>query len=164
MANLALPFLFLLIRQIVIVFSPTIRTLSFMGFCVFVASGLNFDVDSYLKSSPFKTRSIFRKGDIPAKDNPERQSRPDSGFVVLVSSEEGQGLSAQVKTAMKFLAKHEKELDSLKLRGVDNMLLDFGVELGDEIQHSEYLPPELLVVMARFGMGLVFSAIRIPRG
>jgi hypothetical protein len=101
-ANLALPFLFLLIRQIVIVFSPTIRTLSFMGFCVFVASGLNFDVDSYLKSSPFKARSIFRKGDIPAKDNPERQSRPDSGFVVLVSSEEGQGLSAQVKTAMKF--------------------------------------------------------------
>jgi hypothetical protein len=44
------------------------------------------------------------------------------------------------------------------------MLLDFGVELGDEIQHPEYLPPELLVVMARFGMGLVFSAIRIPRG
>lgn len=164
MTNLALPFLFLLIRQIVIVFSPTIRTLSFMGFCVFVASGLNFDVDSYLKSSPFKARSIFRKGDIPAKDNPECQSRPDSGFVVLVSSEEGQGLSAQVKTAMKFLAKHEKELDSLKLRGVDNMLLDFGVELGDEIQHPEYLPPELLVVMARFGMGLVFSAIRIPRG
>jgi len=60
-ANLALPFLFLLIRQIVIVFSPTIRTLSFMGFCVFVASGLNFDVDSYLKSSPFKAGLYFEK-------------------------------------------------------------------------------------------------------
>ena len=65
---------------------------------------------------------------------------------------------------MTFLVKHEKELDRLKLKGVDNMLLDFGVELGDEIQHSEYLPPELLMVMARFNMGLMFSAVRIPRG
>jgi len=66
---------------------------------------------------------------------------------------------------MKFLAKHEKELDRLKLRGVDNMLLDILVwSWATKFQHSEYLPPELLVVMARFGMGLVFSAIRIPRG
>jgi hypothetical protein len=149
---------------LVIAFGPEIRTPFFMGFCVFVASGLNFEVDAYLKSSPFKARSVFRKGEIPAQENPERQSRPDSGFVVLISSEQGQSLSAQAKTAMKFLAKHEKELDRLKLRGVDNMLFDFGVELGDEIQHVEYLPPELLVEMARFKMGLVFSAIRIPRG
>jgi len=134
------------------------------AFCLFVASGLNFDVDAYLKSSPFKARSVFRKGDIPVKDNPKRESRPDSGFVVLVSSEGGPGLSAQVGLAMQFLSKYEKEISRLKLQGVDNMLLDFGVELGDEIQHAEYLPPELLAVMARFGMGLIFSAVRIPRG
>ena len=129
-----------------------------------MASGLNFDVDSYLKGSPFQARSVFRKGDIPLLDNPHRESRPDSGFVVLVSEEQGQGLSEQVGPAMTFLVKHEKELDRLKLVGVDNMLLDFGVEVGNEIQHSDYLPPDLLVVMARFRMGLVVSTVRFPSG
>jgi hypothetical protein len=95
--------------------------------------------------SAFKARSVFRNGDIPPQDNSGCQLRPDSGFVALVCSEQGQGLSARVGLAMTFLVKHEKELDHLKLQGVDNMLLDFGVELGDEIQHSEYLPPELLM-------------------
>lgn len=53
-------------------------------------------------------------------------------------------------SALQFLCKHEKELDRLKSVGVDNMLLDFSVEVGEEFQKSEYLPPELLVVMARF--------------
>jgi hypothetical protein len=44
------------------------------------------------------------------------------------------------------------------------MLLDFGIEVGDQIQQSEYLPPELMLVMAQFRMGLMFSAIQIPRG
>jgi hypothetical protein len=77
-----------------------------MSACVFVASGLNFDVDRYLRSSPFKAKTVFRKGEIPAKDNPDRQPRPDSGFVVIVSAADGHGLSAQVKAAVQFLIKH----------------------------------------------------------
>jgi len=61
------------------------------------------------------------RGELPAQDNPGRQSRPASGFGVLVSSEDRPGVSAQVKTAIKFLAKHEKKLDRIKLWDVDNM-------------------------------------------
>lgn len=131
-----------------------------MGICAFMASGMSFDVDTYLKGSPFKATSVFRKGDVPEKENPNLRPRPDSGFVFLVTSEQRQGLSAQVTLAMKFLYKHEKELGRLKSLGVDNMVLDFGVELGEGMPHSEYLPPELLFSMARFNMGLVFSALR----
>jgi len=134
-----------------------------MGICAFVASGLNFDVDSYLRSSPFKAKTVFRKGVVPSKDNPTLHPRPDSGFVVLVSSDEG-GLSSQVAAALEFLVKHEKDIVELRKHGVDNMLLDFGVEMGGQIQQSEYLPPDLLLAMARFRMGIIFSAIRIPRG
>lgn len=134
-----------------------------MGVCAFVASGLSFDVDSYLRSSPFEAKTVFRKGAVPRKANPAQQPRPDSGFVVLVSSGEG-GLSAQVGAALEFLAKHEKHIAQLPKYGVDNMLLDFGVELGGQLQQAEYLPPELLLAMARFRMGIIFSAIRIPHG
>lgn len=135
-----------------------------MGVCAFVASGLNFDVDRYLKGSPFKAISVFRKGQIPAKDNPERQPRPDSGFIAIVSENHEPDLSQQFKEALAFLLKHEKELGRLKDCGVDNMLLDFGFEVGDKIQQSGYLPPELIVALGRFGMGLIFSAVQIPRG
>ena len=135
-----------------------------MGFCLFVASGLSFDVDRYLIGSPFKARTVFRKGEIPTEGNPGHLPRPDSGFVVLVSQGHGQGLTAQIEAAKQFPVKYGKEMGRLKLLGVDNMLFDFGVELGGEIQHAEYLPPELLEVMVRFGMGLIFSTVQIPRG
>lgn len=81
-----------------------------------------------------------------------------------MSAEEGAGLTGQAQAAIKFLSRHEREFERLKAHGVDNLLLDFGVEVGDEIQRSEYLPPELLMAMAKFKMGIIFSAIRIPRG
>jgi len=127
--------------------------------CLFVASGLSFDVDAYLKKSPFKAVQVFRKRDIPPKDNPKNKPRPDSGFVVIAS--QGSGM---LSDALKFLIKNEEELDRLKAYDVDNMLLDFGMEAGNELEKSEYLPPELIALLARFHMGLVFSVVQIPRG
>ena len=135
-----------------------------MGVCALVVSGLDFDVDRYLKGGPFKAISVFRKGQIPHKDNPTRQPRPDSGFIAIVSEDREPGLSQQFKDALAFLAEHEKEFGRLKDCGVDNMLLDFGLEVGDKIQQSGYMPPELILALGRFRMGLTFSAIQIPRG
>ena len=135
-----------------------------MGVCMFVASGLSFDVDRYLAGSPFKATSVFYKGRVPPKDNPERQARPDSGFVVLLSQDDEPGLTRQIQEAVQFLMKHEKELDHLKDDGVDSMLLDFGVQAGNKLQQSEYLPPELTVALGRFRMGLIFSVVQLPRG
>jgi hypothetical protein len=131
---------------------------------MFVASGLSFDVDRYLASSPFKAMTVFRKGDVPTDDNPQKQQRPDSGFTILLSDDGQPGLSDQIEAALDFLIEHENELDRLKIFGVDNLLLDFAVERKAELQRSEYLPPELIIALGRFRMGLVFSAIQLPRG
>jgi hypothetical protein len=32
------------------------------------------------------------------------------------------------------------------------------------IQQSEYLPPELIIALGRFGMGLIFSTVQLPKG
>ncbi len=134
-----------------------------MGVCVFVASGLNFDVDRYLAGSPLKAMTVFRKGDIPPKNNPERKARPDSGFVVLISGDQQLDLNQQLKEALGFLNEHEAELKAVRGAGVDNMLLDLGVQVGDKVQQAQYLPPELIAAMARLGMGLIFSVIQLPR-
>jgi hypothetical protein len=135
-----------------------------MGVCVFVASGLDFDVDRYLASSPFKAMTVFRKGDVPPKNNPEGKSRPDSGFVVLVSADQELGLVPQLKEALAFLNEHEAELKAVRKVGMDNMLLDLGVQVSDKIQQAEYLPPELIMALGRLGMGLIFSVVQMPRG
>ena len=135
-----------------------------MGVCVFVASGLSFDVDRYLAGSPFKAMAVFRKGDVPPKNNPERKPRPDSGFVVLISGDQELGLSQQLKEALAFLDRHEAELRAVRKVGVDNMLLDLSVQVADKMQQAEYLPPELIIALGRLGMGLIFSVVQLPRG
>ena len=135
-----------------------------MGVCVFVASGLSFDVDRYLVGSPFKAMAVFRKGDVPPKNNPEKMPRPDSGFVVLLSGDREPGIGPQLREALAFLDQHEAEMKAMRKVGVDNMLLDFGVEVGDKLQQAEYLPPELIGALGRLGMGLIFSAVQLPRG
>jgi hypothetical protein len=32
------------------------------------------------------------------------------------------------------------------------------------MQQAEYLPPELIGALGRFGMGLIFSVVQLPRG
>lgn len=60
-------------------------------------------------------KNRISKGDMPAKGNPDRQSRPDSGSVVLIIFEQGQSLSLQAGLAMLFLVKQEKELAASNL-------------------------------------------------
>ena len=135
-----------------------------MGVCVFVASGLSFDVDRYLVGSPFKAMAVFRKGDVPPKNNPEKNPRPDSGFVVLLSGDREPGIRHQLRESLAFLDQHEAELKAMRKVGVDNMLLDLGVEVGEKLQQAEYLPPELIGALGRLGMGLIFSVVQLPRG
>ncbi|MCU0772425.1 MAG: hypothetical protein MUE94_11760 [Verrucomicrobia bacterium] len=129
-----------------------------MGACVFVASGLRFEVDGYLRTTSFKPVSVFRKGEIPSK---ESIARPDSGFVVLVS--EGT-VAEQVGSAMTFLSRHEPDFQTMRQHGVDNLLFDFGVERTGKIQESHYLPPELIARMGLLGLGLIFSTVQLPQG
>ena len=57
---------------------------------------------------------------------------------MLLSEDHEPGLSGQIEKALAFLLKHEKELDRLKNFGADDMLLDFGIEVGRQIQQAEY--------------------------
>jgi len=129
-----------------------------MGACVFVASGSSFDVNGYLRTSPFKAASVFRRGDIPRE---ETVARPDSGFTVIVC--EGD-IGKQAESAMSFLARHERDLQALRRWGVDDVLFDFGVERTWELQEAHYLPPKLIARMGHLGLGLSFTTVQLPRG
>jgi len=128
-----------------------------MAVCILVASGDDFDVDEYLRDSPFKPSQVYRKGEIPAKDNPAREALTESGFVVLIGEEEYPALIEQVVHSLDY---YEEELHDLNDAGADSILLDFGITEEMMLQRPQYLPPELIMAMSHLEMGLVFSVIR----
>ena len=136
-------------------FEVKTHTLTGMGSCVFVASGLNFDVDSYLRGQPFQVAQVFRKRGLPP--------RPDSGFCVKVSSDHEPGLSRQIHDAFQFLLQNEEKIIRMRASGVDNQLLDFGVPSQEVEQQAHYLAPELVAALGRFRMGLIFSVVDLRR-
>lgn len=135
-----------------------------MGVAAFIATGLDFDVDGFLKRSPFKPASVFRKGDIPPKDNPTQQPRPDSGFVVVIQGNEQPAILPQVQAAYDFLGLHEQEICRARNMGADTMMLDFGVPHQAILQQSVFLQPPLIEEAGKLGLGIMFSVITWPQG
>jgi hypothetical protein len=132
-----------------------------MGVCAFVACGLNFDVDEYLLDHPFEVLCVFHKGEIPPADNQEKLPRQDSGFVAVVSHDDFPHLLDQIAEALDFLETNEDEFERLRGLGADSMLLDFRVPQEIPPQHTHYLPTELIQVMSRLQMGVLFSVVEI---
>src|SRR5258706_13730363 len=131
-----------------------------MGTCLFVAAGDDFRVDEFLKSSTFKPMRVFHKGDIPPKDNPLRERRPDSGFALLVGDDPDQeDLSGQIPVALDFLLKNKDEILRTRKLGAEDLMLDFGFVPGQAMQSSVHLPPNLIMTLGLLGMGIVFSVI-----
>ena len=73
-------------------------------------------------------------------------------------------MSGQMQQAYSFLLHYEKEIERAREFGADNFLLDFGIAPGRRLQNSVYVPPELIEVMGRFKMGLMFSVVQIGQG
>ena len=73
-------------------FKSQFHTLFRMGVCVLVTSGEHFDVGECLRESPFKPQQIYCRGEIPSKDNPGWQPLTESGFILLVSQDDGHTL------------------------------------------------------------------------
>lgn len=138
---------------------------SIMGTCVLVAIGDEFRVDDFLKTSRFKPMRVFRKGDVPPVNKLPRPTRQDSGFALIVSDDPNQhDLTNQIPEALEFLCQNEEELVRVREFGAEDLLLDFGFVPDKGLQNSVSLPPDLILAMARFGMGAVFSVIQIGRG
>jgi len=128
-----------------------------MGACAFVASGVAFDVDAYVRDTPLEVLSVFHKGEVRPEAGPDTEPRPDSGFVAYVSEDDFPHLIDQVGDAVDFLEADQNEFERLQKLGADMMLLDFRVSQQHKEPKIHSVPPELVQAMSRFHMGFVFS-------
>ncbi len=124
--------------------------------CVLRASGTDFDPEAFLAESELGTGAnpIYRRGE-PRPGDGAWQS---SGFQVSVSEAELSDLPGQIRDAVRFLSRHEEELQRLgRFEGVESVCLDFALEKRDVAVSSDVFDAELLWRAGALDIDLVVS-------
>ena len=121
--------------------------------CVLHVTGDAFDVDAFLAESNLCPYRIHRRGEIRRR----AETFSDSGLSLDISSADGE-LTKEINDAIQFLSTHELELRRLHgFLGVTDLHLDFGYYRREVAGQFEYLPPELLLLAGRLGIGIQLS-------
>jgi len=113
-----------------------------MAGCVLRASGAAFDVDAFLKQSPFEPAVVYRRGQRrrPASRGPHTLS----GFNVVVCERE-EPSEGDAREALEFLRTHHDEIERLRRApGVEGVTLEFAVPEGAMAGRGARFPAELL--------------------
>jgi hypothetical protein len=127
--------------------------------CVLRASGTNFDVEEFLKTSSLDAVAVFHSGEAELSASVTSQRRTgQSGVNVSVSTREFSDLRGQIDDAVDFLRDNDQELKRLRdFPGLERMDLDFPVEDRDVVFQSDAFPPDLLSLLGALRIGLVVS-------
>ena len=129
--------------------------------CVLRASGPLFDVDEFLRHSPFAPTKVWHKGE-PRTSHASSKLADTSGFNLVVSSADFDDLSRQIADAMEFLREHNGELSRLStFPGVEGVTLDFGVRRREVVAQFDRFPPGLLGLAGGLAIGIELSQYTI---
>lgn len=126
--------------------------------CVLRASGTNFDVDEFLKTSSLDALTAFHRGELQFPSSSVMRKSESSGMNVSVSTREFSDLRGQIKDGIEFLSKNDRELRRLRdFPGLERMDLDFPVEDRDVVYQRDAFPHKLLSLLGGLRIGLVVS-------
>lgn len=120
------------------------------------ASGTDFDPEAFLLESELRAQAnpIYRRGE----PKPGQGTWQSSGFHVGVSRARLGDLPGQIRDALRFLSRHEEELQRLgRFEGVESVCLDFAIERTDAVVQSDVFDAELLWRAGALDIDLVVS-------
>jgi hypothetical protein len=124
-----------------------------------VVSGLDFDVDEFLKTTVIKPFSVFHKGKMVIGPDQTQVLRSNSGFIVLIDLEGAKPLNHHIQKANDYLKIHRTTLKKSAQFGADDLRLNFFYPNLKVYDLAHYLPPDLLLLAGRIGIGIEMSAI-----
>src|SRR6476661_4973569 len=130
--------------------------------CVLRAGGPDFDVDTFLATSPFEICGVRRKGELRFRSKPDGPRNSSSGFNADVSTKEWSDLAGQIQDAKGFLSENAEELRRLRsFPGVAGVEMDYPIELrigrNEIVVQSDRLPADMLLAAGELGIDIVIS-------
>ena len=130
--------------------------------CIFTAKETNFEVDQYLERSGLVASWVWHKGEPRSARVSASDILETSGLSVVLSEAEFLNPEQQLRDATEFLDRFAEALKLLaEFQGVQDAVLDFGIEDRDTGAQADYFPPRLLQLAGTLNVGLVVS--RYPR-
>jgi hypothetical protein len=128
--------------------------------CVLRVYGRHFDVEAYLRRSPFEPVKVYKRGARERPGSPTiRRRHSTSGCNILVSGRTRTDYGGQLRETIRFLKAAMPAIKRMRrFPGVDGAVLDFGSEMNPEaVFHYREFPEELVGLAARGGLALELS-------
>jgi hypothetical protein len=127
--------------------------------CVLRVAGRDFDVDAYLRRGGLIPTAVYRRGEARFPTLPRARKNLQSGFNIVVSKKDSSDFAGQVKDAVSFLVRHRRAVRALRRqKGVEDAILDFGVERRPEaVVQIEVFPEDLVRLAGDLGLALELS-------
>lgn len=121
--------------------------------CVFRVKGEHFQVDEFLEDSDLQPYRVLHEGELICRL--ERAAFSEFHVDVSFANADPQ---KEIADAIAFLTENEAEIRRLSaFPGVVSMCLDFGYYCREVSHQIDYLPPELIEIAGRLGLGIQLS-------
>jgi hypothetical protein len=124
--------------------------------CVLRVSGDDFDVDDLQSRLRIVPVHVERKG--KPRFGHASKIADSTSFNIVTSEVSEHDLSAQIRDTVAYLQRHGEDVQRImSFPGVTSAVLDFAIERRDVVVQNDYLPPELLLLAGKFGIGINLS-------
>ena len=126
--------------------------------CILRVSGAELDVDALLGAVDLKPDRVWRRGEPRRASKPEGKRHECSGATFVASDADFDEFDQQLNDAPSYLEAHCREIASMAaFEGVQDVILDFGIEFREVPIHSDILPLEFLKAAAEAGISVELS-------
>jgi hypothetical protein len=127
--------------------------------CVLRAAGRSFDVDKYLKRTPFVRYSMYRKGEPRFTHKPKGEINKTTGINITISDGSFDDLQRQIRSAVRFLERYKMEIRRLaRFKGLDGApALDFGINKRNVAGQFDRFSSEIVSLAGALGLAIELS-------
>ena len=126
--------------------------------CMLRIGGRRFDAKACAESTSLPVARVHVKGEPVLRTRPNGKKNSESSLNIRVSRAEFHRLDRQIKDARAFVKRHSREIRRIgRLRGVEHLVLDFGIARRDVAGQFDRFPAELLLACGKLGIGLEVS-------
>ena len=127
--------------------------------CVLRASGKQFDVDEYLRKSPFTDYHVYRRGEPRFSTKPRGEKNRITGINIVISNRSFDSLNRQIRAAISFLEENRTKITRLvRFTGLDGPpVLDFGINKRDFPGQFDRFSAELVSLAGKLGLAIELS-------
>jgi hypothetical protein len=124
----------------------------------FRIAGEHINIDEFLNDIDIEPSNIWKKGEKKYKSIRPEELYKWSGVSFCASDADMNEFDVQVEDCIEFLTEFKAEISQLlESDDVEEATIDFGIELMDVAIHSDYLPPKLIKLAGKLGIGIELS-------